>query len=249
MKRIGRGVCLTLSGVVIHSGRHRVDFKKETPFITFMWSLLPPEMSLALWKHPFICSVIWADLKPAPVMSFWHYLKLCVQRIFAAVFECIPGYNWRQHEKLLYCIKSKAEKKTYILKISKMYSSFIHLSMNKDPCLNLHSSVKCHFWPGELILQMRTHMDVWEKSLFVLSFLFSSWKDLWSERMIKRQWPVCMTSIHLLCYFNDSNSFWLVALLSEIIIREPCQEVKCPLRVMIKDGDRERWHNTVPTRI
>lgn len=59
LRRIGYDVYLTLSEVVIHSGPNRVDFQKETPFITFMWSSLPPEMSPALWKQPFICCIMW----------------------------------------------------------------------------------------------------------------------------------------------------------------------------------------------
>lgn len=70
-------VYLTLSGVVIHSGRHRADFKKETPFITFMWNPLPPEMSLARWKQPFICSIIWADSKAHSDYVIAAYLELC----------------------------------------------------------------------------------------------------------------------------------------------------------------------------
>lgn len=57
---------------------------------------------------------------------------------------------------------------------------------------------------------------------------------------MKRQWPVCLTSIHLLCYCNDSNSLWHVALPPRTIIREACKEVKCPLGLAIKDAGGEK---------
>lgn len=89
------------------------------------------------------------------------------------------------------------------------------------------------------MLQLRNDTNIWEK-LSLPYFSSFSWKDLWSAGMIKRQRPVCLTSIHLLCYFNDSNSFGHVALPPQTIIRGPCQEIKRPLWVAIIDAEESQ---------
>lgn len=146
------------------------------------------------------------------------YLKLCVQS--AAAFWICGNPD-----------KKKTEWKTAVF-----YKS-VFSWMNKDPWFKLHSSLKRLFVGYGAHFAEKSHGRLRKNSLCLVLFSFS-WKDLWSERMIKRRWPVCLTSIHLLCYFNNSNTYWHVAPPPQTIIREPCQEVKCPLWVATKDAEK-----------
>lgn len=140
LKRIGNSVFLTLSGVVIHSGRHRVDFKKETPFITFMWSSLPPEMTMELWKQPFVCSVIWADFKASFGYVIATYLEFCLERFLLQWIRLKMGWK------------------------SALFYNGIFLWM-KTLVFNCHQSLKYYFWAAEIILQLKSYTEDRRKSL------------------------------------------------------------------------------------
>lgn len=155
--------------------------------------LTSPEMSPALWKQPFIYSIIWRDFKPA----------LVLKGLYGSILTSATKEGRQKEQLLLFTNVWMKDKRSLFPK------SFIHLlNVSFGP----ENSWRTLFTAGG----KNNHINVLGETLSQKK------KVLWSKGMIKRQWPVCLTSIYLLCYFNDWSSFWHVALLPETMIRDAC---------------------------